>query len=193
MKSIIKIAVITVFTLFLVQCGDKATRFEVKKGQIGKLTNKTQIHELKSIFAKDSIVTHLSEGVKGNSFLSDEDKYLIYEKGGKHLLTIVPLYSLDSTSVIRDVQIFDPRYKTEKGMTLNSKFEDINTYYNITSDMIQSVGFSVKVDLKDLNADISFDKEKYTSGITSSDSNISPEQIDAKATIKSFVVWFNQE
>ena len=51
---------------------------------------------------------------KGHNFFQEDDKYLIFEKGGKHLLTIIPQEQLDSISTIKSVEVFDERFKTKQ-------------------------------------------------------------------------------
>ena len=68
--------------------------------------------EIDAIFKQDSIVKILSEGAKGDNLFQEDDKYMIFEKGGKHLLTLVPKEQLDSTSSIKSIEFFDARFKT---------------------------------------------------------------------------------
>ena len=96
--------------LTLTSCEDHK-KFQIKKGQVGYIMKKTTIHDLNEIFKNDSIVVHLSEGALGNNYFQDDDEYMIYEKGGKHLLTVIPKEQLDSSSTIKSVQIFDRRFK----------------------------------------------------------------------------------
>ena len=86
--------------MFIVGCANGD--FEIKKGKVGQITTKTTMNDLAQLFANDSIVKNLSEGATGSNYLQDDDEYLIFEKGGKHLLTIVPKEQLDSTSTIKE-------------------------------------------------------------------------------------------
>ena len=110
------------------------------------------------------------------------------EKGGKHLLTIIPQEQLDSTSTIKSIQIFDPRFSTKSGISLNSSFEDINVNNKITK--VETSLTSATLFIDDLNVTISLDKADL--GLKNfSTQKISLEQIPGLAKVKSFIVWFN--
>ncbi len=188
MKTTIKTTLFALITILFVQCDNK---FDIAKGQVGKLTKKTKIVELDKIFKNDSIVKNLSEGEKGNGFLQDEDEYLIYEKGGKHLLTITPERPLDSTSTIKCVEIFDPRYKTKNGLNINSTFQEVNANTPIKSEDIEVLISSVKIPLRDVDAEITLDKEDLGLEQFGNYQKVTPEQIPDLAKVKSFIVWFN--
>ncbi len=174
-------------SLFMFSCSNGA-KFQIKKEKVGHLTPKTTISDLEEIFKSDSIVPNLSEGSTGDYRLQDDDEYLIYEKGGKHLLTIVPKEQLDSTSTIKSVQIFDERFKTETGITIKSTFSEINVSNNI--DKIESTFSSATLFIDELNATISIDKQEL--GLKAfSNQQVSKEQIPDLAKMKSFTIWFN--
>lgn len=175
-----------IFLISLISCNNNA-KFKIEKGKVGHVTSKTKIEELQTIFKNDSIVKKLSEGVLGSTF-SDDDEYLIFEKGGKHLLTIVPKEQLDSTSTIRNIEIFDSRFKTETGLNLNSTFAEINLNNKI--DKIETSLSSANLFIDDINATIAIDKEQL--GLQAfSYEKVSIEQIPDLAKIKSFTIWFN--
>ena len=122
-KNIYKLLIVSIVSILFVQCGD-GNKFIISKGKVGELTTVTTINDLDKIFKNDSIVKNLSEGALGNNYFQDDDEYIIYEKGGKHLLTIIPQEQLDSTSTIKSIQIFDPRFSTKSGISLNSSFDE---------------------------------------------------------------------
>lgn len=164
-----------------------SSNFKVEKGKVGKITSQTKIHELEKLFANDSIVKKLSEGTLGTSF-SDDDEYLIYEKGGKHLLTVIPKEQLDSTSTIQCVEIHDDRYATDSGLNLNSTFADINLSNRI--DKVETSLSSATLFIDDINATVTISKEEL--GLRSfSFEKVSLEQIPDLAKMRSFIVWFN--
>ena len=77
------------------------------------------------VFAQDSVVqdtTKLQMGAKAK-------KIQIFEKGGKHLLTLTS--NADSIPTIENVRVFDARYVSDKGIGLNSTFQDIQKGYGI--------------------------------------------------------------
>jgi hypothetical protein len=174
-------------SLLITSCSN-SERYEVKKGKVGLLTPKTSINELSVIFKNDSIVSNLSEGSLGSNYFQDDDEYLIYDKQGKHLLTIVPKQQLDSTSTIKSVQIIDSRFKTETGLNISSTFSDINLTNNINK--IESSLSSATLFIDDLNATIAIDKEEL--GLKPfSNQKVNLDQIPDLAKMKSFIVWFN--
>ncbi|MDY0779720.1 hypothetical protein [Tenacibaculum sp. IB213877] len=186
MKKIIKTLLIAAVSVLFVQCSNG--KFEIAKGKVGELTPKTTVQDLESIFKNDSIVKILSEGAKGDNYFQDEDEYLIYEKGGKHLLTLVPNEQLDSTSTFKSVQIFDERYKTDSGLNINSTFSEINN--NNTISKVETSISSATILIDDLNATITIDKEEL--GLKEFDlQKVSKEQIPDLAKVKTFIIWFN--
>lgn len=186
-KNLYKLLVVSVVLIAFVQCGDGG-KFTIAKGKVGKLTTLTTINDLETIFKNDSIVKNLSEGNLGDNFFQDDDEYLIFEKGGKHLLTIIPQEQLDSTSTIKSIQIFDSRFATKKGLSLESTFEEINLNNTITK--VETSLSSATLFIDDLNVTISLDKEDL--GLKDfSTQKISIEQIPGLAKVKTFIVWFN--
>lgn len=186
MKNLINPLIIALISITFVQCGNN--KFEVAKGKVGELTPKTTMQELDNLFKKDSIVKVLSEGAKGSDYFQDDDEYKIYEKGGKHLLTITPKEQLDSTSTIKSIQIFDNRYKTETGLNIDSNFQQIQN--NNTINKVETSFSSATLFIDDLNATIAIDKEQL--GLKDfSLQKISVDQIPDLAKPKSFIIWFN--
>ena len=186
-KNIFKLSSIVLLTLLFVQCGN-GNKFNVAKGKVGQLTTLTTMLDLEKIFANDSIVKNLSEGSLGSNYFQDDDEYLVYEKGGKHLLTIVPKEQLDSTSTIKSIQIFDDRFSTKSGINLDSSFEEINLSNRISK--VETSLSSATLFIDELNITITLDKEDLGLKIFSTQ-KISLDQIPGLAKVKSFVVWFN--
>ncbi len=174
-------------SIILISC-NSSTNFKIKKGQVGPITSETTVKELSEIFKKDSIVKVLSEGAKGDNYFQDDDEYQIFEKGGKHLLTLVPKEQLDSTSTIKRIQIYDKRYTTEKGLNIGSTFQEINM--NNTISNVETSFSSATLFIDELNATVAIDKTEL--GLKNTDmGKISLEQIPDLAKIKSFIIWFN--
>lgn len=186
MKKLFKSVLIACISIIFVQCGKD--KFTIAKGKVGEITTETTIQELDKMFPKDSIVKILSEGDKTNYYFQDDDKYEIYQKGGKHLLTIIPKEQLDSTSTIKSVEIFDERYVTENGLNIASTFNEINA--NNAISKIETSFRSATIFIDDLNATIAIDKEEL--GLTEFNmKKVSIEQIPDLAKMKSFIIWFN--
>lgn len=181
-----KLLPLIIVSLLILSCSNH-DQFKIEKGKVGLLTTKTTVKELGKIFEKDSIVANLSEGALGDNYFQDDDEYLIFEKGGKHLLTIVPKEQLDSTSTIKSIEIHDIRFHSKDGINLNSNFSEINATNRLRPE---STLQSVTLFLDELNATIAIDKDEL--GLRSfSTQKVSLEQIPDLAKMKSFVVWFN--
>jgi len=182
-----RILTIIFLTLLFVGCGD-GNKFDIAKGKVGELTPLTTMEDLDKIFKNDSIVKNLSEGSLGDNYFQDDDEYLIYEKGGNHLLTVIPKEQLDSTSTIKSIRIFDKRFKTKSEISVESIFEDINLNNTITK--VETSLSSATLFIDDLNVTLTLDKEDL--GLRDfSTQKISLEQIPGLAKVKSFIVWFN--
>lgn len=185
-KNLLQILVIT-FSILLVSCGDGG-KFTIEKGKVGLLHSETTIKELDQIFKNDSIVKNLSEGALGDDYFQDDDEYLIYEKGGNHLLTIIPKQQLDPTSTIKSIEIFDARYKTETGININANFSQINANSNI--NRVESTFSTATLFINDYNITAAIDKEEL--GLRDfSTQKVTIEQIPDLAKMKSLIVWFN--
>lgn len=187
MKRLFKSVLILCISVVFIQCGKD--KYTVSKGKVGQITTKTTIKELDKIFENDSIVKVLSEGAKGNYYFQDDDKYQIYEKGGKHLLTIIPKEQLDSTSTIKSIEIFDERFTTENGLNVNTRFNDIKINNRISK--LEPSLYSVTLFIDDLNATLTIDNEELGLKKANNIKRVSIEQIPDLAKTKSFIVWFN--
>jgi len=180
------IVFVIVFSLLIISC-NSSDKFKIEKGKVGLISTLTTIRDLQSLFKNDSIVMNLSEGALGDNYFQDDDEYLVFEKGGKLLLTVVPREQLDTTSTIKSIEIHDNRFKTELGISLMSNFSEINVSNSIRPE---STLQSVTLFLDELNATITIDKEEL--GIKDFiTQKVTLEQIPDLAKIKSFIVWFN--
>ncbi|SNR39984.1 hypothetical protein [Lutibacter flavus] len=187
MSSLKKI-VIVLITLVFIQCG-KDNQFLVEKGTVGKLNKQTSIQDLNSIFANDSIVANMADDkLKNKLFKVDKEEYIVFSKKGKKILEIVPSDENDSLSKIKSIQIFDSNYKTEKGISLQSTFKDINENYLVNK--VETTLTSATLFIDELNATISIDKKELGLNTFSRD-EISIDQIPDIARIKYFTIWFN--
>ena len=189
--SIIKKIVYLVLVSFLfVQCS-KENQYLIKKGRVGYLTKETTVLELSSIFKEDSIVSNLSLNNSDNKdklFSLNNDEYEIFSVKGDKLLEIAPTNKNDSLSKIKSIQIFDRNYKTDKGISLQSTFKDINEHYMINK--VETTLTSATLFIDELNATISIDKKEL--GLNSfSREEVTIDQIPDIAKIKYFIIWFN--
>ncbi|WP_418604291.1 hypothetical protein [Hwangdonia sp.] len=153
------ILVLTILTLLLTSCKKEQDPFQISKHHIGMLTDSTQVKDLESVFSNDSIVKFIS----GDEFTGNSNDIKIFEKGGKKLLSLTPRQSLDSTSVIESVQIFDARFKTDKNITTLSTFKDIANNYTITR--IDNLINSIVVSVNEINAAFTIDKKELPANL----------------------------
>lgn len=172
---------ITILLLF-VSCKEEVdTTFLITNNSIGKLDKISLARDIDIIYAQDSVVkdttvVNLSNNTK---------KIKIYEKGGKHLLTLTP--SADSIPGIENVKIEDPRFTTDKGIGLNSTFKDVKDNYAIRK-IITSMN-NVVILLKDSDMYFTIDKKELPSSLQYGASrNIEAVQIPDKAKIKYLMV-----
>lgn len=185
-----KITYLFLVSFLLIQCSKKNDQFLIEKGRVGQLTKTTTIKDLSSIFAKDSIVVNLyaDKEIDKKIFSVENDEYLIYAKTGKLLLEIVPTNLNDLSSGIKSIQIFDDKYKTKKGISLQSTFKDINKNYMVNK--VETTLTSATLFIDELNATISIDKKEL--GLNRfSRMQVTKEQIPDLAKIKYFTIWFN--
>jgi hypothetical protein len=154
---------ILLITLIIVGCNKEQDPFQIGKQHIGFLTDSTQIKEVETIFINDSVVT----GLNTNEFTRGFNDIDVFEKGGKKLLRISPYNAADSTSHIQSIQIFDPRYKTDKNISILSTFKDISSNFEISriDNLINTIVVSVNkinasftIDKKELPANMRFDR-----------------------------------
>lgn len=185
MKRTLFIALIS--TTLFVQCNKEDNRFLVAENRVGPITTTTTVSQLDSIFEQDSIV----RPEKQSNLLSTGSAIQIYEKGGKHLLTLTPASKNNPDAVIEHIQVFDARYQTEKGLHLMSTFKDVKDNYAIAA--IQNTLNNVIVTLKDSDIYITIDKEQLPEELRFGSSNvIEKTQIPDKATFKYFMVSWNE-
>jgi len=179
-----KSMLLLVLSIVIVQC-KKENKYTLAKGQVGEIISATQVYELKSIFEKDSLVSHLGEGDFADSAY---DEYLVYSKEGSHMFTIIPKEQHDSTATIESIQVFDKKYKTIKGLGLSSKFKDIVDNYSVNK--VESTFTTAVLFVDELDATITIDKKEL--GINDfGTQKISLNQIPDLAKIKTFTFWFD--
>lgn len=174
-----------VFTLFLLTaCAKKQDPFLIGKGNIGKLSKEITVAKLDSVFANDSLVKRIGEG---DYVQAGTDSYLVYEKGGKHLLTVTPAQQHDTTETIETVRVIDPRFRSAKGLGTTSTFKDIKDNYKISD--IQNAINSIVVFVNEIDAFITIDKKELPANLRY-DSSIKIEavQIPDEAKIKYFML-----
>ncbi len=181
MKKTIFIGAFT--ALFFVQCEKKTDPFLIQQGVIGDLTKEIQMKQVDSLFANDSIVK--LNPIK--DAIGTQGEVEIYEKGGAKLLLLSPEDESDPNAVITNVQIFDNRYKTKKGLHKGSTFKDVKANYTIAN--IETTISAVVIFLEGSDVFLTIDKKelpenlRYNPGV-----KIEASQIPNDASFKYFMV-----
>ena len=165
--------------VFLSSCAEKDTSFLISNEKIGKLDNISLVRDLELIYEGDSLVKDTL-----SSRISTQRKIKIYEKGGKHLLTLTP--TSDSIPKIENVSIEDPRFETASGIGLKSTFKDIQDNYEIKK--IVTTMNSVVVFPKGSNLYFTISKEELPSSLRYTTTAIDAVQIPDEAKIKYLMV-----
>jgi len=179
-----KIYYLPIIGLFFLNC-TKENNFLVGKEQVGKILATTQVNELKDIFSNDSLVSRVGEGEFADAAF---DEYLVYDKTGKHLLTIIPKEQHDSTSTIESIQIFDANYKTASGVGLTSTYKDVSNSYVISK--VESTFTSAVLFVDEINATMAIAKKEL--GINDfGTQKVQADQIPDLAKLKSLTLWFD--
>ncbi len=127
----------------------------IEANQVGKLKKGAKVSDLDSIFSLDSIVTRIGEG---DYMFTDKDRYLIYDTLGKHLLTLTPSEQHDMNEEIKNIQIFDNRFRTEKKLNIQSTFNDIKKNYSISK--IENTLNNIRVFVNEINGKFIIDKKE---------------------------------
>lgn len=137
-----KVIVLVCSIIILTSCNGNKDKFTWSKDNVGVLQRSHIVAQLDSLYSNDSIVRPEA--------LSDYEREAgiieIYEKGGAHLLSLTPYTANDPSSKIEYVQIRDTRFKTNKGITYNSTFKEINTAYKISSLDLMIDDAQIRVD-----------------------------------------------
>lgn len=165
-------------------CG-KDSPFLISETSIGPLERTSKVSELESLFPMDSIVRD-SLAIKLGAV---NTKIEVYEKGGKHLLSLSP--NTDSVPGIGTIQIMDPRYLTKNGIGLKSRFKDIERNYEIKK-IVTTLG-SLVILPKESNLYFTLDKEELPGNLRYGGAQIEAVQIPPDAKIKFLMVdWDSQ-
>jgi len=184
MKKIFIVTAIFAIT-FMTQCTEeKDTAFLISNTKVGKLEKISLVRDLGVIYDQDSIVKDTMQLALGFGASSIN----IYEKGGSHLLTLTP--SNDSIPKIQNVRVNDPRFKTDKGIGLNSTFKDIKEKYTIQK-IVTSIN-NIVIFVKDSDVYFTIDKSELPDSLRYvSSPNIDAVQVPENAKIKYLMVGWD--
>ena len=175
--------IVGIVSLAFVQCKKESDPFLIKNGSIGNLNKEIKIKQIDSIFATDSIVKTNSSP----NALETQGEVEIYEKGGKQLLLLSPDNESDPNSTITNIQVFDSRYKTEKGLTAASTWKDVKANYTI--DNIETTINAVVIFLKETDVYLTIDKKSLPEELRyDMDLKVEASQIPDDAPFKYFMI-----
>ncbi|MCK4561538.1 MAG: hypothetical protein KAT78_01400 [Flavobacteriaceae bacterium] len=175
-----KIITILVLSLIFIQCNSDK-KLLIAKNNLGDINKSTTIIELDKMFSGDSIVKLPEDATIFN-------KYKIYNKEGKQIITVKFNIKNDSVKGIENIKIFDSTYKTDKELSTSSTYKDIMGNYSISKVepsfnsaivFVNEINATVAIDKKDLKID-EFDMRK-----------ISKDQIPDMAKIQYITLWFD--
>lgn len=182
-----KLALVVIGFLFIsCEKSEVVDPFLVQPQSIGFLTDSTQVKDLEVVFANDSI----SKYIGGDEFTGNINAIDVFDNSGTLLLNLTPSEALDSTSTIKNIRIIDPRFKTNKGLSKVSTFNDINTNYKISS--IQNTLRNLIVSVDEINAYFTIDKKELPAEMRFDMSlKIEAIQIPESAKINDFFIqWY---
>lgn len=169
--------------LLFIQCGEEKNPFAIQAGAIGELNNTIQMRQIDSLFANDSIVK--LNPIK--DAIGTQGEVEIYEKGGAKLMLLSPNNETDPNSTVTNVQIFDERFTTEKGLNVNSTFKVVKDNYTIAD--IESTFNAVVVFLEENDIFITIDKKELPENLRYNNNiEIEASQIPDAATFKYFMI-----
>ncbi|MEM6685619.1 MAG: hypothetical protein AAF617_07450 [Bacteroidota bacterium] len=173
----------------LASCAKKQDPFLIQNDRIGKLPKEAIVKQLDSIFANDSLVKRIGEG---DYMQAGNDQYLVFEKGGSHLFTLIPRQQHDENEKIETIQIHDARFKTANGISLASTFKDIREQYKIKNIYNTLKNLVITVNGQEY---FTIDKKELPENLRHNMSlNIEAIQIPDAAKIKQFQInWKHSE
>ncbi|MCW1954234.1 MAG: hypothetical protein KIH80_008735 [Flavobacteriia bacterium] len=179
MKKYLVLFAVAATSLF--SCNNTNQPFSIETGRVGKFHKEDQIKDIYNIFSQDSIVGDSLGIVSGNL----ASRVAVFEKGGAPLLTLNPV--ADSINYIGSIRVQDPRFKTTKGIGIESTYEQLTKNYSI--DKIQTTFSSVIVSLKGEDFYVTIDRKELPEDLRyGSVGTIEAIQIPGSAPLKSVMI-----
>lgn len=183
-KSILSLLAVTII---LTGCNSKPNPFQIGKQNVGLLTDSTLFKDLKKIYPNDSIVVQISN----HEFTENTNDIEIYEKSGRKLLILTPKEGLNTMAYIKEIQIIDSRFKTDKNISTLSTFKDISSHYKISK--ISNLINAIHIKVNDINASFVIDKKELPENLRfNMDLKIEAIHIPDDARIKYFFINWNK-
>jgi len=183
-----KIIIILIITAGFTACQTKTNDYLITNKQVGKLTDSTTVAQMKELYQNDSIV----KTTQGQSAFEPFDEYTIIDKKDKEvLMVVVPQKMNDEQSVLKQINIKSPKFKTVNGVGIDSDFGSIKKNHKI--GRIDETFKYIVVFIDDLNATIDMSKDVIPLNARN-DSSIKIDEtlIPDHSKIKDFVVFLNE-
>lgn len=162
-----------------IACNRTDKKFLITDTHVGMLSKGTQVSQLDSLYQKDSLVNSAFEG---ELRYADNERIAIFEKGGVQLLELTPKLNDKNTKVVESIQILDPRFTTDKGISLSSSFKDIKSAYPDLE--LQQTLKSLIITPKDHSFYFIMDKSEINKPSLGISDKVTLEDIPSTASIK---------
>ncbi|MFN2261709.1 MAG: hypothetical protein ABR595_06560 [Psychroflexus sp.] len=167
-------------------CSNSEKNNLIAKNKLGLIDQNTKISELKGILAEDSLSQKEADRFNRNQDLE------VYSSKDSLILVIEPRVYNDSTSTIKEIQVLGSRFKSESGLSSQSKFGEIYENYKISN--IQNSINSIILTIEDIGAYIVIDKKHLPSELRfDNDAKIESNQIPDDAPVKYFWLRFTED
>jgi len=164
-------------------CAKKDPTFLITETTVGPISKTTTLKVLEDLLPNDSIIRDTVE----TNVRSALKKVKIYEKGGMPLMVLTA--ANDSLKTIENIQVLDPRYSSEKGISLRSTFKDIQEKYTVKK--IVTTMNSLVIFPKESNLYFTIDKTELPYNLRFNQPNIEAVQIPDNAKIKYLMIGWN--
>jgi hypothetical protein len=176
---------VLVIALILINCkNERDPDFLINNLQVGKLMRTSPVSDLETIYSNDSIVRDTSLP----TLVSNANTIKVFEKGGQHLFTLTP--NGDSIPKIGIIRVLDPRFKTEKGIGLQSTFKEIKDKC-VIKKIVTSLN-NVIIFIENSDVYFTIDKEELPASLRYDTSiNIEEVQIPDDAKIKYLMIGWD--
>lgn len=176
--------VLIILSLILViACQSGKKEYTIRPNAVGLITDTTKVEQLRDLYPQDSI-HQLS---LNNQLASINKKYELYSKEGDKMLVLEPNGTAD-TSKIAQVEVISPKFKTKKGLNVNSTYKQVYENYKIAS--INRTMVNIIINLKNEDIYLAIDNKHLPENLQYDDKAVvKPTQIPDDAPLKYF--WVN--
>ena len=169
--------------ILVLSCQSGNDEYLITSNAVGLITQETQVNQVSDLYPQDSV----HQLNLDNKLADINKKYVLYSKEGDKMLVLEPDGKAD-TSKVAQVEIISPKFKTKKGLHINSTYQQIYDNYEISS--IQKTLVNVIINLKKEGIYLAIDNDQLPEDLKYDDEAvIKSTQIPDDAPIKYF--WVN--